>query len=77
MLLPELEEIEGFREYFFVSSGHPAVTTVTICDTEAGVDESNIKAMQFVKDGSGVKAVERIDVSEGEVLLAPSVIGHM
>lgn len=75
-LLPRFEEIDGFREYFLVETRDPRVTSVTICDSERAADEANRVSQAFVREAFG-DSVRRIDLTQGPVLLAPSVLGHM
>ncbi|MCW2961376.1 MAG: hypothetical protein JWM90_1763 [Thermoleophilia bacterium] len=76
-LVPEFEQIDGFREYFLMDSRHPKLTSITICDTEIAAGQTNRASQAFIQRSFRPGAVERIDVTTGNVLLAPSVIGHM
>lgn len=76
-LVPEFESIDGFREYFLMDSRDPKLTSITICDSEAAAERTNIVSQEFIKRSFRPGAVERIDLTTGDVLLAPSVIGHM
>jgi hypothetical protein len=49
---PIAREIQGLQAWYLIDSGDGTLTTVTICDDEAGVNESIEKARQWVGDNA-------------------------
>jgi hypothetical protein len=56
---PVARQIKGFQAWYLIDGGDGTATTVTICDDEAGVNESVEKAREWV----GANAAELIEGS--------------
>jgi len=64
-----LSSIEGFTAYYAVRDGD-ALTTFTVCEDEAGTDESNAVAAEWVRDNLPTLTVSAPQVSGGDVFLS-------
>jgi hypothetical protein len=56
---PVAREIKGFQAWYLIDGGDGTLTTVTICDDEAGVNESVEKAREWV----GANAADLVEGS--------------
>jgi hypothetical protein len=63
-----LREIAGFRAYYLVRTADGAVS-VTVCDDQAGAEESNRAAAEWVR-ANVPEAASSPTVSAGEVAIA-------
>jgi hypothetical protein len=63
-----IREVSGFVAYYAVGSGD-ALTTVTICDTEAGTTESTRRAAAWVKENLPGASMAPPQVAGGDVFL--------
>jgi hypothetical protein len=64
---PLAREIRGFKAWYLIDSGDGSVTTVTICEDEAGVNESVEKARQWVGDNAAELVEGTPTVTNGKV----------
>ena len=64
---PVAREIKGFQAWYLIDSGDGTLTTVTICDDEAGVNESVDKAREWVGDNAADLVEGSPDVINGKV----------
>jgi hypothetical protein len=49
---PVARGIQGFQAWYLIDSGDGTLTTITICDDEAGVNESVEKAREWVGENA-------------------------
>lgn len=61
--------VPGFVSYFAVRSGD-SLTTVTVCDDRAGVEETTRRAAQWVRENLANAKIAAPTVSTGEVFLS-------
>lgn len=48
--LPIVESVPGFVAYYVVSAGEGVASSITICESEAGVNESTSRAAEWVEE---------------------------
>ena len=69
--LPVVRSIKGFANYYYISGGEEhgrdVLLTVTVCQTQEGVDESVRKAAEWVKAHARDADVSPPMVTTGEV----------
>ena len=61
-----LSAVPGFRAYYLVDTPD-GTTTVTVCDDQAGVEESNRVAAEWVRENLADLAIAAPTISAGEV----------
>jgi hypothetical protein len=64
---PMARQIQGFQAWYLIDSGDGTLTTVTICDDESGVNESQEKARQWVGDNAADLVEGSPTVTNGKV----------
>ena len=64
---PVVREIKGFQAWYLIDGGDGTLTTVTICDDEAGVNESVDKAREWVGDNAADLVEGSPNVTNGKV----------
>jgi hypothetical protein len=64
-----LRGVPGFVAYYAVRMGETGVT-VTVCQDEAGTEESTRRAAQWVQENASGLNVSPPQVSEGEVIIS-------
>jgi hypothetical protein len=64
---PLAREIQGFQAWYLIDNGDGTLTTVTICEDEAGVEESVGKARQWVGDNASDLVEGSPEVTNGSV----------
>lgn len=60
--------VTGFRSYHLVS-GDAGTTSITICDDQAGADESNRLAAGWLKENAPSSAITPPQVTAGDVVI--------
>lgn len=50
--LPIVETVPGFVAYYVVDAGDGVASSITICEDEAGVDESTSRASEWVEENA-------------------------
>jgi hypothetical protein len=65
--IPLVREVSGFKAYYMVDSGDGGLFTITVCDDQAGVEESVDKAREWVAENAAELIDGAPDVSNGEV----------
>src|SRR5215204_7186171 len=48
-LVPILSEISGFVAYYFVDTGNGSMISISVFENQAGVEESNSRAVEWVQ----------------------------
>ena len=61
--------MDGFSAYYAVRSGD-ALTTITVCNDQAGTDESTGAAAAWVRENMPTLTASPPEVSQGEVFLS-------
>ena len=64
-----LTGVPGFRAYYALRSGDGTVATITVCDDQAGTQESTRRAADWVRQNMAGMSVSPPDVTEGETFL--------
>jgi hypothetical protein len=64
---PLARQISGFQAWYLIDGGDGTATTVTICDDEAGVNESVEKARGWVGENAADLVEGDPTVTNGEV----------
>jgi hypothetical protein len=65
--LPRLEEVDGFVGYYIVDGGDGRLASITVCQDEAGVDESVRRAAEWVGESASDLVEGSPEVLSGEV----------
>lgn len=68
-ILGLFREIDGFHHYHAVKTGPTSVTTVTICDDQAGADASIQVARDWIAANCGHLSISAPEVHVGEVAM--------
>ncbi len=61
--------VQGFNAYYLVRAGDGAAS-ITICDDQRGVDESNRAAADWIKENMPELAASPPEISAGEVVFS-------
>jgi hypothetical protein len=64
-----LSSVPGFRAYYGVNTGNGGVTTITVCDDEAGTSESSRRAAEWVRNNVSDLTIAPPEIIEGESYL--------
>jgi hypothetical protein len=64
---PVARQIAGFRAWYLIDGGDGTLTTVTICDDAAGVEQSVEKAREWVGENAADLIEGSPDVTNGKV----------
>ena len=64
-----LTKAPGFRAYYALRSGDGTVTTITVCDDQAGTQESTRLAADWVRQNMAGVSISPPEVTEGETFL--------
>ena len=64
-----IEPVQGFRKYFLIKSGD-GTASITICDDEAGAEESNRAAAAWIKENMPEVATSPPEITAGEVVFS-------
>jgi hypothetical protein len=64
---PLARAIQGFQAWYLIDNGDGTITTVTVCDDEAGVNESVEKARGWVGENAADLVEGTPNVTNGEV----------
>jgi hypothetical protein len=65
--IPLVRDVSGFKAYYMVDGGDGTVVTVTVCDDQAGVEDSVGKAREWVGQNAADLIEGAPDVTNGEV----------
>jgi hypothetical protein len=68
-----IEPIEGFRAYYMVRATDGAAS-ITVCEDQAGADESNRRAAEWIQQNMPEIAVAPPEVSAGDVVISLAAI---
>jgi hypothetical protein len=64
-----ISSVPGFRAYYGVNTGNGGVTTITVCDDEAGTSESSRRAAEWVRNNVSDLTIAPPEIIEGESYL--------
>jgi hypothetical protein len=64
-----IEPIEGFRAYYVVRAADGA-TSITVCEDQAGVEESNRRAAEWIQQNMPEIAADPPEISAGDVVIS-------
>jgi hypothetical protein len=66
-----LTGVPGFKAYYAVRSGDGgSVTTITVCDSKDGTDESTRRAGNWVRENLAGASIGAPEINEGETYIA-------
>ena len=68
--VPLVEQIPGFRAYYMVSVDDRELMTLTLCDTQEGVDEYERQVADYTLRNPLIFELGRPEVTAGQVLSA-------
>lgn len=66
--VPIVREIAGFSAYYIVDGGDGQLTTVTVAEDKAGVEDSVAKAREWVAENAADLVEGEPQVTNGEVV---------
>jgi hypothetical protein len=61
-----ISSVPGFKAYYAVNTGNGGVTTITVCDDQAGTSESSRRAAEWVRNNVSGVTIGPPEISEGE-----------
>jgi hypothetical protein len=67
---PKVESVPGFVAYEIVDCGDGTCFTITVCHDRESAERSVGMAAEFVQDQLGDLEIERLEASNGEVLVS-------
>jgi hypothetical protein len=67
-LLPILSEISGFVDYYFVDTGNGSMVSISVFENQAGVEESNNRAVEWVQQNAASLISKPPQVADGRVV---------
>ena len=70
-----IEPVQGFRAYYIVRATDGAAS-ITVCDDQAGAEESNERAASWVKENFPELAAAPPEISAGEVVFSTAAMAH-
>lgn len=65
-----ISAVPGFRAYYAARTGGGGVTTVTVCDSKEGTDESVRRAAEWVRANTSGASISPPEITEGETYIA-------
>ncbi|HVN62261.1 MAG TPA: hypothetical protein VMT59_13430 [Gaiellaceae bacterium] len=65
-----LSAIEGFKAYYLILTGDGSTLSFTVFETEAGADESNRVAAEWLRENAPEVSVNPPNISAGPVLIS-------
>lgn len=68
--IPRVSEISGFIAYYVLDGGDGTIASVTVCDDQAGADESTRRAGEWVGERLSGLIEGPPDVTAGEVTVS-------
>ena len=68
-LMPIVAEVPGFNAYYIVNAGDGVVASFSVFEDQAGAEESNRLAADWVKDNLAPLVTGGPEITAGEVVL--------
>ena len=68
IFLPQISKAPGFVSYYAVDAGSATLATVSVFESQAGTEESNRQAADFVKKNLPALASGPQEITSGEVI---------
>jgi len=68
-LVSIMSSVPGFVAYYVVQTGEDELVTVTVFESQAGAEESNKVAANWVRDNLGPLMAGPLELSAGEVVV--------
>jgi hypothetical protein len=68
-----IEQVDGFRAYYLVRATD-GTASITVCDDQAGAEESNRRAADWIKENIPEVAAAPPEISAGEVVVSLGAI---
>jgi hypothetical protein len=73
--LPIIQKIPGFRAYYVLNVSNQEVITLSFCETEAGMEQSNQCASDYTLRNPMVYELGRPEITESQVLTCAEAPG--
>jgi hypothetical protein len=64
-----LKDVPGFKAYYALQTTEGSVATMTICEDQAGTQESSRRAAEWVRNNLAGLSVGAPEITEGETFL--------
>jgi heme-degrading monooxygenase HmoA len=64
-----INTVPGFRAYYALRTGDGKVATITVCDDQAGTQESSRRAAAWVRENMSGASISPPEIIEGETFL--------
>jgi hypothetical protein len=68
VFLPQISKASGFLSYYAVDTGTGTLATVSVFESQAGAEESNRRAADFVKSNLPALTLGPPEITAGEVI---------
>jgi hypothetical protein len=68
-----IEPVEGFRAYYLVRAPDGAAS-ITVCDDQAGAEESNRRAADWIRENMPEVAAAPPEISAGEIVFSTAAM---
>ena len=68
--LPKMQEVQGFHGYYVVNTNDRELTSISIFETAAGVQESTRRAAEFVRSDPAKDQLSPPEIVEGELIVS-------
>jgi hypothetical protein len=65
-----LKDVPGFKAYYALRTAEGAVATMTVCEDQAGTQESSRRAAEWVRSNLAGLSVGAPEITEGETFLS-------
>ena len=73
--VPMVRDVPGFVAYYVIDAGGGDLSSVTICDSREGVEESTARAADWVGERLGSLIESGPDVMAGDVIVDHARVG--
>ncbi len=64
----EVASIPGFRAYYMVDSGDSTIASVSVFDTQDGIEECDRRTAKLVEERLSGYRLSSVEINEGQVL---------
>jgi hypothetical protein len=64
-----LKSVPGFRSYHALRTSEGNIATITICDDQAGTEESSRRAAGWVRENLSGASISPPEITQGEVYI--------
>jgi hypothetical protein len=71
----EIQRLDGFEAYHALDCGRGEILAITLLRDQSAAEESDERALEFVRDRLGAFDIERTEMLAGEVLVSRAMDG--